>query len=456
MTAWDAIVVGSGFGGAVAAGRLAERGLTVLVLERGAWWDRGTGAVRGVGQALRGVRYSVGSRARSLRVRRGGLYEVNQFDHLTCVVASGVGGGSLVYTDVQVQPPDHCFEAWPAEITGAHMRPYFDKVREMLSPAPVSVVSSEVRAFEQAARRAGHDGLRRPDLAASFDGGAYRRTTLDTTHLPLAVRHGATVRALTEVTAIDRSHRAWRVRCRDLETGRTRIESAPRLVLAAGTLGTLRLLFAARDRHRTLTGLGPGLGRGFTPNGDTIGLVRASSGRTRGGRPPISAYRADTLGGRELLTAEVGFPLPRFPFPRAGSPFLPAVTALFSMGADHIATDVDYNGRDLRITTSRDDDPDFFDRAREHAIGIGKGYNAGGVTTNVPFRGRGLFTVHPLGGARVSTGPEDGVVDHVGEVHGHPGLFVADGSVLPAAPGIPPSMTIAAFAERQAALIADR
>jgi cholesterol oxidase len=49
---------------------------------------------------------------------------------------------------------------------------------------------------------------------------------------------------------------------------------------------------------------------------------------------------------------------------------------------------------------------------------------------------------------------EDGFTDHLGQVFGHPGLFVADGSVYPRSPGIPPSMTIAALAERQASLMA--
>ena len=61
--------------------------------------------------------------------------------------------------------------------------------------------------------------------------------------------------------------------------------------------------------------------------------------------------------------------------------------------------------------------------------------------------------MHPLGGARIAENADDGVVDHTGQVFGNPGLYVADGSALPRAPGWPPSMTIAALAERQAELI---
>lgn len=63
-----------------------------------------------------------------------------------------------------------------------------------------------------------------------------------------------------------------------------------------------------------------------------------------------------------------------------------------------------------------------------------------------------LGTVHPLGGAAIAGGPDEGVVDHFGRVFGQSGLFVVDGAILPDAPGVPPSMTIAALAERIAAL----
>jgi cholesterol oxidase len=49
-------------------------------------------------------------------------------------------------------------------------------------------------------------------------------------------------------------------------------------------------------------------------------------------------------------------------------------------------------------------------------------------------------------GARVGDDPQRSVVNSRGQVHGHPGLFISDGSALPAAPGTPPSMTIAAWA----------
>lgn len=64
------------------------------------------------------------------------------------------------------------------------------------------------------------------------------------------------------------------------------------------------------------------------------------------------------------------------------------------------------------------------------------------------------MTVHPFGGARLGQNSASSVINARGEVHDIPGLFVADGSALPAAPGVPPSMTIAAWAGHVAAQLA--
>jgi len=56
-------------------------------------------------------------------------------------------------------------------------------------------------------------------------------------------------------------------------------------------------------------------------------------------------------------------------------------------------------------------------------------------------------TAHILGGCRMAPTPEEGVVDETGQVHGHPGLWVVDGSVVPANLGVNPSLTITALAE---------
>jgi cholesterol oxidase len=84
------------------------------------------------------------------------------------------------------------------------------------------------------------------------------------------------------------------------------------------------------------------------------------------------------------------------------------------------------------------------------------------VTEGIPLTpvtwtvGRDLVTPHPLGGCNMGTSAANGVVNHKGQVFNYPGLYVADGAVIPKAIGLNPSKTIAALAEHIAAhLVAD-
>lgn len=509
---WDAIVVGTGFGGAVVGARLAERGLNVLMLERGPWWGpfgatRADGRHRpfprgplGIRKLLRGVHIARGSRSVELTLHRDGLYDLHLFERLACAVASGVGGGSLVYTNMQVQPEDDFFDAFPEEITAQEMQPHFAAVRQMLRPRPVPAPPVKARAFERALAASTGGEATYPDLAIEFDerrpGGTQAggvppvdaqrasaqglraeplpghagtciigcedgsKTTLDSTYVALAERSGAQVRALSLVQAIGRGAQGYEVRFEDLASGATLVAGAPRLVLAAGTLGTLRLLLAARDRHRTLPDLPAALGRGFTPNADMAAVVHEAAGAVHSDEgPSISAYlqERDRQGRHRSLVAEVGLPLAGLPLPAPARRRLSRSLVLFGMGRDRIAAEARLDGRGhLRIGASRLDDPEIFDDLQRRMRAIGDGYGARHVLTHAPY-GHGspsLVSVHPLGGAAIASGPQHGAVDHTGAVFGHPGLFVADGSLYPAPPGLPPSMTIAALAERIAPFVA--
>jgi cholesterol oxidase len=77
--------------------------------------------------------------------------------------------------------------------------------------------------------------------------------------------------------------------------------------------------------------------------------------------------------------------------------------------------------------------------------------DAAGATPFYALEGGPLSTfttVHPLGGCPMADDPAHGVVDDLGRVHGQPGLYVLDGSIVPTALGVNPSKTIAALAER--------
>jgi cholesterol oxidase len=116
---------------------------------------------------------------------------------------------------------------------------------------------------------------------------------------------------------------------------------------------------------------------------------------------------------------------------------------------------VSFDGRGLTTDISRSFDAAVYDEIDKAVNRVARHYRPRRFMS--PFLTRkdreGLLTVHPLGGCSIGRNVQEGFTDHRGEVFGHRGLFVADGSLYPRSPGIAPSMTIAALAERQASLI---
>ncbi|MEU7581313.1 GMC family oxidoreductase [Streptomyces sp. NPDC041068] len=330
----DVLVVGSGFGGSTAAYRLAQAGLGVVVMERGRDYPPGSFA-RTPAQAARAFwAPEAGSH---------GLFDVRGFRHFDSVVASGLGGGSLIYANVLLRKDEHWFvdrqalpgggyESWP--VTRADLDPHYDAVERVLAPTPYPLDHPgyddvpKVRAMRTAADRLGLEHFL-PPLAVSFapepgarpgiglpisepDGGnlhgAARRTcrlcgecnigcnegaknSLDFTYLSAARQHGADLRTGHEVRAIRPApHGGYEVDYVRHGLDRegppadrvpVRTLSCDRLVLAAGTYGTSYLLLRSR---RDLPGIGEALGTRFSGNGDILSFaVRTKDGD--GSRP---------------------------------------------------------------------------------------------------------------------------------------------------------------------------
>ncbi|AMX59600.1 GMC oxidoreductase [Leptospira borgpetersenii serovar Hardjo-bovis str. Sponselee] len=129
---YDAVVIGSGFGGSISALRLSEKGQKVLVLERGKKYSPG--------DFPRDVRQTDNLLWRYPKKRKSlGLYELNFFSGLGTVTASGLGGGSLIYANVHIRPDHKVFEdpRWPAPFNRSYLDPYYDKVATKFDVKPV-------------------------------------------------------------------------------------------------------------------------------------------------------------------------------------------------------------------------------------------------------------------------------------------------------------------------------
>lgn len=445
-TQFDVAVVGSGFGGSVTAARLAEAGMRVLVFERGPWWGSGADDSEAtqrphphgkhIRKLIRGIRIARGKRSREVMLARDGMWEVHAFRRLLTLTGAGVGGGSHLYAGLHVQPDDEFFDHFPDEFTGSEMRPFFDRVREVLRPAPLPNAGGPDRAFETALAAAGYPAPVYPDAAiawgedpdhpssvlnaagveqqtsrlidSTFFGCTDRsKTTLDLTYIPMAVRSGATVRALTEVTGIARTPNGYEVSWTDHNTRSKGTTAVPRLVLSAGTLNTLRLLFTARERG-DLPGLSPMLGQRFSSNGD-IATVLLNPGASDRVSPPVTPYvRQDTGDGTfRYLVAQV---TPRFepvPMPKRLRRAANRTVILFGMGRDGSRSSVSLTGKGITTPIQRSDADGLYEEIETLMEGTAAGFDPRRRFMNIPAgRGRStLFSVHPLGGAGIGNSP---------------------------------------------------
>src|SRR5215469_3099593 len=144
---YDAIVIDTGFGGAVAACRLAQAGLSVAVLERGRRYDINP-FPRNWNNPFDGWLWSCDQ----------GLFDVKLCQEMTVVQAAGLGGGSLIYANVHMRAPAAVFEhGWPRGYDRAALDPYYDLVAYMLdiNPIPKSNLPTKSRVMEAAARTLG-------------------------------------------------------------------------------------------------------------------------------------------------------------------------------------------------------------------------------------------------------------------------------------------------------------
>lgn len=344
----DVVIIGSGFGGAVMACRLAQRGLRVLVLERGRRWQPHEYP-------------AVTNRDWFWREKNPdthhGWLDLRLFGDMSVAAGCGVGGGSLVYANVCIDAPAAAFaRGWPAGITAESLRPFYERVENMLKPAhlPRAQWTPRTHLMREAAEKIGAgDRFRTVPQAVTFsknagepgvDGvlrfrsrtwtNAFGKTqgtcthcgncdigcevqaknTLDLNYIPLAEQHGAEVRALHHVRNVaPLPAGGYRVSFRDLAQRVNGFVDAKRVVLAAGSIGSTELLLKCRDREKTLPLLSAQLGKRWSANGDFVTPAFYPGREIAGSRGPTISACIDLLDGEHTNGAPVfiedgGFP----------------------------------------------------------------------------------------------------------------------------------------------------
>ena len=275
---------------------------------------------------------------------------------------------------------------------------------------------------------------------------------------------------------------AYQINAKDLNSGRKVGFTADIVILAAGAMNTLRLLMASQDQGQL--GRMPALGMGFGVNGDCIGDWRVKDEPARDSCLGPPAHGRIMIKGHEegmylLLVGGEPPPAPRFMANmvrnKAGKAY-----QVVAMAQDKAQGRVSYEGGRLNIHYEFASDPAYQVVAMAQDKAQGRvSYEGGRLNIHYEFASdpayqaifdayrslekqsgwrlkfdeRAVLTAHPMGGARISDDPATGVVNGWGEAHGHPGLYVADASVFPQPLGLPPSLSIAAWASRLSAHI---
>jgi cholesterol oxidase len=579
---FDAIIIGTGFGGTIAATKLAAKGKKVMMLERGTFWV----TPEKLGQPPAGGKKPIPVWAKeqnppmpvqywprpnhrdglldffaSVRspFNKDGLYQYSMFKQADILTASGVGGGSLIYSNVTLRPQEEVLAGIGLSLVEADyqaaykwMEDFRGKLNRIVTkiPLPGRDVSNltdddylyldRARALRDAAKISSQKlGIQMPwapldlslveydpDRGAASDAAknhtfcerqgrcilgclpAARHTLNKTLYAKLLSdpTKGVSLSPLAEVRDVKQIAGGYEVRYRDHRDGNTKTLSAPMVFLAGGTLGTTEILLRSRDRGGLK--LTAKLGTHFSTNGDfgafcvgttkpvytTRGPINTSGVHAKfdglhihvedAGIPEmLAAITSTTIGvldnfaQREALKAKMKFAWLTMALPdlRDFLPLLPDThdPTSFETEAEMMANIFFFNvmGQDDasgKFTLDNDNLKLDWDKKIGETPIFGKietllqslSESMGGRYVPFPFwKGLGnkkLVVTHPLGGCPIAPTSFDGVVDELGRVFDgnkpagsqdvYPGLYVVDGSAIPGALAINPTLTIAAQA----------
>jgi cholesterol oxidase len=510
---FDVLVVGSGFGGAVSALRLSEKGYRVGVLEAGR---------RFADHELPRTSWRLRDFLWAPSLGLLGIQRIHVLKDVMILAGAGVGGGSLNYANTLYVPGESFFAdpQWSGITDWAdELAPYYDQAARMLGVVENPTMTPSDVAMKAVAEDmgVGHTfrltpvgvyfgegpGVTRPD--PFFGGAGPERTgctqcgecmtgcrhgaknTLPKNYLALAEHAGARIFPMTTVTEIrERPGGGYVVTTVRTGSRRVRTLSAEQVVVAAGTYNTQRLLHRMKDSGR-LRRLSPALGRLTRTNSESLlgAVTRTVSADFSQGVAITSSFYPEPQTHVEpvrygkgsnamgLLQSLLTAPIPGRPrwqaFARdvARQPVQAlrmldvrrwSERGIISLGMQTDDNSMTLSGRRSRLRgwhlTSRQDDkpaPTYLPVAQEVVRRLAA--RIGGVPAGSVAENLGLaMTAHFVGGCPIGADADHGVVDAYHRAFGYEGLHVVDGSTITANLGVNPSLTITAQAERAMAL----
>lgn len=507
---YDYIVVGSGFGGSVSAMRLAEKGYSVLVIEKGKRWKAGD---------FPKTNWNIRKYLWLPLLRCFGFQKLTFFREVFVISGVGVGGGSLVYANTHMMPRES-FYANPAwshfKDWKTALAPYFETARFMLGSEKYLKEYEEDRVLKSVAEDMGRgDSYGRVDYVGVYQGdtrtprdpyfnglGPMRRgctecagcmvgcrheakNTLDKNYLWFAENlFGASVQAETCVTRIEATGSGYRIHTESSTgwlTKNRKIFSSRGLVMSGGVLGTLDLLLRQKLVDKTLTLLSDKLGENILTNSEMLSGVVAADRKLNHGIAISSVFNPDDDTHIELCKFPDGSgAMTRLAVMAAGNG-TPPVRTLKMLG--NILTQPWNFLRSLFNFKLAENSIIFLimqSLPNAMQMKLKRGIFGSGLTMKndlrqkvpsyIPIGQEALYryakkvngvphnafsevvfglssTAHILGGCPMGKTVSEGVVDDKFRVHGYDNFYILDGSIMPCNLGVNPSLTITALSE---------
>lgn len=327
---YEAIIIGSGFGGSINTCRLAKKWPgKVMLLERGKRYPMGSfpRSPRDMANNFWNLVPEQRNRPKNIADKEThGLFDIRNFDHIDAVVGAGLGGGSLIYANVFLQPPDDVFDQnWPETSKKDALQPYYAVSKEVLGARPVPQSDDPRRQvirtglFQEFAKADGREsqlldinvffgndfeqptdiGVQEKNrygalqtscvYCAECDLGCntQSKNSVDLNYLHVAeTRYQAVIKTEVlgeKIVPLDQQGNedptangefGYRAYWLDLNDDYTQHSAVTRrVVVSAGTLGSNELLMRCREVYKTLPNISQQLGRHFSGNGDFLSFV---------------------------------------------------------------------------------------------------------------------------------------------------------------------------------------
>lgn len=517
-TDYDFIIIGSGFGGSVAALRLSEKGYKILVIEKGKWFSQNDYPKRN---------WNLKKWLWVPSFKFHGFYKITFFRHLAILSGVGVGGGSLAYANALQIPQTDFFSAdswahlanWKAEL-----KPFYQKALSMMGATTNPKLQIGDLALQELAKKLNKSDQFSPTNVAVFFGEPEKtvpdpyfngkgpdragcnfcggcmvgcrfnaKNTLDKNYLYFAQKNGAKIKSESEVyeviplngTTGENGYKVkWKSSTRFLK--KKGHLTCRNIVFAGGALGTLKLLLKMKET--SLPNLSDVLGTKVRTNSESLIGITALDRKTvfSDGVAIGSILHTDEHSHLEPVRHSAGSGAWRFllsPFAHGKNIFI----RIFKVISDLILHPIanlkiffvdDWAKRTqilmlmqtinstlrfsrglfrLKTTLTKGKRPtSFIPEAEDLARKYSKIVN-GKPTMLLTETIFGIpTTAHILGGAVMGKNQEEGVIDKDNKVFGYENMYLCDGSMISANPGVNPSLTILALSERAMDKIPDK